>query len=97
MAITLQVGGTETYTELPEGEVPYKDKIINGLSPNGMTIDLFDYWITSQTAADNSNGEGLDFISRGINSGHALLFGNGLDSYNNGNGANWFGPWNPWT
>lgn len=97
LSLTLQVGGAETYTALPEGEIPYKDKIVNGLSPNGTTIDLFDYWITNQTDADNSNGKDLDFISQGINSGHALLFGNGLDSYNDKKGSAWFGTWNTWT
>lgn len=102
LTITLQIGGTETYMELPGGEIPYQDKIVNGVSPNGTTIDLFDYWITNQTDADNSNGKDLDFISQGINSGHALLFGNGLDSYNKdangeGHGEEWFGNWNTWT
>lgn len=94
LTITIQLGGAETYAELPAGEAPYSEHIVNGVSPNGTTIDLFDYWITSQTAEDNSNGDGTAFINQGINSDHALLFGNGLKDYNGKNGAAWFGDWN---
>ena len=90
LTITLQIGGTETYTVLPRGEIPYQDKIINGLSPNGTTIDLFDYWITSQTAADDVN-DMEKFINQGINANHALLFGKGM------NKASELGDWNIWT
>lgn len=95
--VTLQLGSGETYSSLPSGTPNYSEHIVNGVSPNGTTIDLFDYWITGQTDADNSNGEGTTFINHGINSGHALLFGNGLGDYNNKNGAAWFGDWNVWT
>lgn len=90
LTITLQIGGTETYTELPGEEIPYQDKIVNGLSPNGTTIDLFDYWITSQTAADDVN-DMEKFINQGINANHALLFGRGMDD------ADQLGDWNIWT
>ncbi len=92
LAATLQVGGVETYTELelPSGDPPLSEHIINGLSPNGTTIDLFDYWITSQTAADVVDME-EEFINQGINANHALLFGKGM------NVASELGSWNIWT
>lgn len=96
LAATLQVGGAETYTALPAGEIPYKDKIVNGLSPNGTTINLFDYWITNQTDPDNSqnttNEDAVDaFINQGINANHALLFGKGMEN------TSQLGNWNVWT
>lgn len=97
LSITLQIGGAATYTALPEGEIPYKDKIVNGLSPNGTTIDLFDYWITSQTERDDvkyieGNVNNVDkFINQRINANHALLFGKGMS------GLNDLGSWNIWT
>ena len=90
LSITLQIGGTETYTVLPRGEIPYQDKIVNGLSPNGTTIDLFDYWITGQTERDDVN-DMEKFINQGINANHALLFGKGM------NEASELGDWNIWT
>lgn len=102
LTITLQLGGAETYDlTLPSGEIPYTDKIVNGVSPNGTTIDLFDYWITTQTASDNSNGEGYAFLNQGINKNHALIFGKGLTDYKDRNDQNigylLFGNWNVWT
>ena len=96
LTITLQIGGTETYyTELPEGEIPFQDKIVNGLSPNGTTIDLFDYWITTNRTDEDNVGytaNNVDrFINQGINDNHALLFGKGMY------GAEQLGSWNIWT
>lgn len=87
LTITLQLGQTQTFTELPSGNPPYQDRIVNGVSPNGTTIDLFDYWISERTAADNANPN--EFVSKGINNGHALLFGRGMNDSN--------GSWNDWT
>ena len=97
LSITLQLGGAEVYTELPS-ELKFPDNIVNGVSPNGTVINLFDYWITSQTAADNSNGSGFGFINSGINKDHTLLFGKGLNGADYKNGNNYvLGQWNVWT
>lgn len=90
LAATLQVGGAETYIELPSGDPPLSGHIINGLSPNGTTIDLFDYWITTQTAEDDVQHKD-EFVNQGINAKHALLFGKGMSN------ANELGSWNIWT
>lgn len=87
LSVKVELGGAETYTELPSGTPQYPEYIINGISPNGTTINLFDYWINGQTSADNSNPS--DFRNLGINANHALLFGKGVGS---GDGA-----WNAWT
>ena len=49
---------------------------VQGVSPNGTTINLFDYWIQSRDANDQSNGE--DYQNRGINANHTLKFGAGM-------------------
>lgn len=99
LSITLQIGGTETYTDtelqLPSGDPPPSEHIINGLSPNGTTIDLFDYWITNRTEPDDgSNMSDVDaLVNQGINTDHALLFGKGMDDH----ATSQLGSWNVWT
>lgn len=93
LSITIQAGGAQTYAlEMPTDEPPYAGHIVQGISPLGTTIHLFDYWLDSQTAADNGINKQDDFLSKGINNGHALLFGNGMR-----NNPNNIGEWNWWT
>lgn len=93
LSIILQAGGAQTYAlEMPSGEPLYADHIVQGISPLGTTIHLFDYWLDSQTAADNGINNQHDFLSKGINSDHALLFGKGM-----GGNENNIGEWNRWT
>lgn len=89
LTATIQLGGAETYAELPSGTVPYDNHLVNGLSPSGTTIDLFDYWIDNQTAFDNNNP--TDFHNKGINSNHRLLFGRGMQGNRYGSLNNWTG------
>lgn len=94
LTATIQLGGAETYAELPSGEVPYDNHLVNGLSPSGTTIDLFDYWITNQLDADNFDitHYGTDHYDMGINQNHAIIFGRGISSDHNTTGT-----WNQWT
>lgn len=80
--MTVQVGGAESYNlTMPSGKPPYSDHIVNGVSPNGTTINLFDYWLTSQDASDDSNPSGIEGL--GINKDHTLkFFRNGLGGWN---------------
>ena len=88
MNVILQLGGAEAHsTILPSGEAPFSEHVINGVSPNGTIIDLFDYWITGQTDSDNTNPDWL--INKGINAGHALIFQTGAQASK--------GDWNVWT
>lgn len=95
LTATIQLGGAETYAELPSGKVPYDNHLVNGLSPSGTTIDLFDYWIDNQTAFDNNNP--TDFHNKGINSNHRLLFGRGMQGDQYGSLNNWTGNISPRT
>ena len=87
LTLILELGGAETYAgelTLPSGQAPLEDHIIQGISPLGTTINLFDYWLTGREDADTSDPKPLQ---QGINEGHALYFrvtGSG-------------GGWNNWT
>ena len=77
--------------ELPSGDPAYEKNTFVGVSPLGTTINLFDYWLTEQTDSDGENPD--DFENRGINQGHALLFGSGMGNYDQPD----YGDWNKWT
>ena len=77
--------------ELPSGTPAYEDYTFVGVSPLGTTINLFDYWLTGQTDPDNED-RSPGFENQGINNGHALLFGRGMDHELYGDGL-----WNTWT
>lgn len=93
LSITLEAGGAQPLdSKLPSGDPPYHEHIVPGISPLGTTIHLFDYWLDSQTADDSKPNSSTLFLSKGINNGHALLFGNGMRSNQNN-----IGEWNMWT
>lgn len=95
LSATLQLGGAEPYAgelTLPSGDPPFPTHIVNGVSPSGTTIDLFDYWITAQTNADKDDPKenGVDITkTSGINKGHALVFSAGASARTE--------EWNKWT
>ncbi|MGI6011815.1 MAG: SpaA isopeptide-forming pilin-related protein [Ruminococcus sp.] len=108
LSVTVQLGGAMTYTTLPSGSstnAPFQNHLVNGVSPAGTTINLFDYWVTGRTDADNEDpwttgilhnnhggerrGNVPDLQNQGINADHAFVFGSSL-------GGN-FGAWNEWT
>lgn len=76
---------------LPSGTPAYEQNTFVGVSPLGTTINLFDYWLTGQTDPDNED-RSSGFENQGINKGHALLFGKGMDHKQYGHGL-----WNTWT
>lgn len=49
---------------------------VEGVSPQGTTINVFDYWLDSQNADDYSNPE--NYRNIGINQGEVLKFGTGM-------------------
>lgn len=49
---------------------------VQGLTPFGTTINLFDYWTNARDAEDISNA--ADYKNLGINAGHILKFGSGM-------------------
>lgn len=103
LSVTVQLGEAETYdTTLPSGSVanaPFKDHLVNGVSPNGTTINLFDYWLTGRTDSDNKDpwppGTNQDpwLQNYGINANHALVF----SAKHASNNRPYFGVWNDWT
>ena len=81
-----------SYRARAVGDPPFPEHVVGGVSPGGTTIDLFDYWITAKTETYYGNNTATPFLSQGINNGHALIFGKGLDGNPNAIGA-----WNKWT
>ncbi len=53
-----------------------REHTVQGVTPFGTTINLFDYWISAQNDADNNNP--ADYKNQGINAGHILKFGAGM-------------------
>ena len=100
LSVTVQLGEAETYdTTLPSGSVadaPFQDHLVNGVSPNGTTINLFDYWLTGRTDSDNEDpwpsGTNQDptLQNYGINANHALVF----SAKHASNNRPYFGDWN---
>ena len=70
--VKVELGGAETYAS---EENLNANKVI-GLSPNGTTINLFDYWLTTRDDSDDT-GDG-NKGETGINSGHVFQFGGGM-------------------
>lgn len=110
LEVRAELGGAEVYTELPTGSAssaPFQDHIINGVSPTGTTINLFDYWLTERTAADNEDPEwvkGVLVNDQGWGSKEANVPTLQNAGINDGHaflfGANLggnFGTWNQWT
>lgn len=85
--VTQAAPGVSLQTELPSGEIPFQDHLVNGVSPSGTTINLFDYWLTEQTDVDVNDPQNIANI--GINGNHALLFRR--------NPPGQAGQWNSWT
>lgn len=68
---------------LPLADSPDFSKytVTDAVTPEGTTIDLFDYWLDTQDAEDTSNPD--DYPNKGINAGHSLHFGAGMDTTSN--------------
>ncbi len=74
----LPASATTVYaTDTPTSQIP--DTVtVEKIRPEGITINLFDYWLDVQDKPDNSNPE--DYKKLGINAGHTLKFGKGMDT-----------------
>ena len=75
--VKVELGGAETYASPDHLNA---NKVI-GLSPNGTTINLFDYWLTTRDDRDDT-GDGHKGDT-GINSGHVFHFGGGMGEDSN--------------
>jgi len=60
------------YEEIKKAAGDLSDYSVQGVSPNGTTIDLFDYWATNN-GPSNDNYD----LNQGINAGHQLKFNTG--------------------
>lgn len=83
------------------GDEEFSSYTVDGISPSGTTIDLFDYWLADgengRFAPDNTNpGDPNDpdnqdaFLNLGINAGQVLKFGHDVGRNPNVSGVNWW-------
>ena len=72
LSVEVEVGGGETYAS----QENLNANTVEGESPQGTTINVFDYWLSSQNDSDQSNPE--NYLNRGINNGEVLKFGTGM-------------------
>ena len=80
VALAMIIGFVPAYATPAYAAVP--DTVtVEKMRPEGITIDLFDYWLTTQEAPDHVTQD----ENVGINADHALKFGqggNGINAYN---------------
>lgn len=85
MALTVEIGVSQNND--PDISANKENYTIDTVSPNNVTLNLFDYWLASDAYYDG-NDKDMDVLAPlGINKGHGLLFF--------ANGAS--GTWNGWT
>lgn len=75
----VQFSGDPTHFILiPSENVTYESSLVQGMTPPGTQVNLFDYWATSErvvSAGDQSNNHS----DQGINAGHSFKFSNGSE------------------
>lgn len=72
LVIKIELGGAATYASQANLEA----NTVEGISPQGTTINVFDYWLSSQDDKDISNP--ADYQNIGINKDKILKFGTGM-------------------
>lgn len=70
--VKVELGGAETYASKPHLDA----NKVEGETPQGTTINVFDYWLNDQDASDRENPDNYQNI--GINGGEVLKFGTGM-------------------
>ena len=80
-----------------EGDVETRADTVQGFTPGGTTINLFDYWVTERGEPDNVQWDSMENpADSGINANHVLHFGKGMSG--GAGGANeWTGSAEPRT
>lgn len=74
----LPASATTAYaTDTSLSQIP-KTVTVEKTHPEGITINLFDYWLDAKVSSDDSNPD--DYENLGINAGHKLKFGKGMDT-----------------
>ena len=74
----LPASATTVYaTDTPTSQIP-GTVTVEKIRPEGITINLFDYWLDAQDNPDNINPK--DYENLGINENHTLKFGKGMDT-----------------
>lgn len=90
MALSLMTTGAHAAGEEPSADFSAHEVNVEDPYPEGVTVDLFDYWLEDQNSPDSQRMKGGDsgkYKNMGINQNHALKFLND---------ATW-GTYNQWT
>ena len=95
LAVTTVFGAPRFATAIDTLEDALAAHTVEGVTPSGISIDLFDYWITRQGEPDNAVTTVAE-LGQGINSNHTLKFGKYLDGLQAENQDD-VKPWNVWT
>ena len=74
MALSLMTTGAHAAGEEPSADFSAHEVNVEDPYPEGVTVDLFDYWLTERDAVDVNKGSGKEVESKGINQNHALKF-----------------------
>lgn len=62
-----------------EGDTDTQPGTVQGFTPGGTTINLFDYWVTERGEPDNVQWDSMENpADSGINANHVLHFGKGM-------------------
>ena len=90
MALSLMTTGAHAAGEEPSADFSAHEVNVEDPYPEGVTVDLFDYWLEYQDSPDSQRMKGTDsgkYKNMGINQNHTLKFLND---------ATW-GTYNQWT
>lgn len=74
MALSLMTTGAHAAGEELLADFSAHEVNVEDPYPEGVTVDLFDYWLTERDAVDVNKGNGKEVESKGINQNHALKF-----------------------
>ena len=74
MALSLMTTGAHAAGEELLADFSAHEVNVEDPYPEGVTVDLFDYWLTERDAVDVNKGSGKEVESKGINQNHALKF-----------------------
>lgn len=85
LALTVKIGVSQNVDQSVSTDK--ENYTIDTVSPSNVTLNLFDYWLSSDAYYDGNDKNMNVLAPLGINQGHGLLFF--------ANGAN--GTWNAWT
>ena len=86
-AVTVKASEVAVLTD--PGHDAFEEYTVDGFTPAGTSVDLFDYWTASDDAGGRKAEDDISYgdaarTQQGINAGHAFKFGKGMGQLANG-------------